>query len=57
MKIALRVIALSSIVPILIVGNALPKEKAMAAMQRSTVPGPIPICNPLTQNCPNIRER
>lgn len=61
MKTALRVITLSAMVPTLLATNYLPKnksvvaDKAVAVLQPSTFPGPIPTCNPLTQSCPNIR--
>jgi hypothetical protein len=61
MKTALRVIALSAIVPTLLATNYLPKNKSVVAgktvavLQPATLPGPIPTCNPLTQSCSNIR--
>ncbi len=63
MKTTLRVIALSSIAPALLVGSFMSKskpaamDKTVAVLHRSSVPGPVPACNPFTQKCPNIRER
>ena len=63
MKTTLRAIALTSVVPALFAISTLSKnkpvamDKTVAILNRSTVPGPVPACNPLTQTCPNIRER
>jgi hypothetical protein len=57
MKIAFRVIAATSVLAAAVVGNSLPKGNALVAMHRATVPGPVPTCNPLTQACPNLREK
>ncbi|HEY9127597.1 MAG TPA: hypothetical protein VIM62_10755 [Acidobacteriaceae bacterium] len=57
MKIAIRVIALTAVFAAFVAGSSMPKNSAMASMQRSDMPGPIPLCNPLTQSCPNIRGK
>ncbi|HTJ30599.1 MAG TPA: hypothetical protein VL346_08870 [Acidobacteriaceae bacterium] len=58
MKTTLRVLALTSLAAAFVAGASVPKNNAIAAaVLHSSVPGPIPLCNPLTQNCPNIRGK
>jgi uncharacterized membrane protein len=55
MKFAIRVTALTLVVAAAVAGNSLPKNTTVAVMHKATVPGPVPLCNPFTQSCPNIR--
>jgi hypothetical protein len=55
MKIALRVVALSLFVSAAVAGNSISRNSTVAAIHNSTSSGPIPMCNPWTQNCPPIR--
>ena len=55
MKFAVRVAALTLVVAAAVAGNSLPKNTDIAVMHKASVPGPLPLCNPFTQTCPNIR--
>lgn len=55
MKFALRVAAFTLVVAAAVAGNSLPNNTVVAVMHKATVPGPLPLCNPFTQACPNIR--
>lgn len=57
MKIAIRVIALSFVVAAAVAGNSLPSKTSLATIRPSAMPGPVPICNPFTQSCQNIRSK
>jgi hypothetical protein len=55
MKLALRVAAFTLVVAAAVAGNSIPKNPTVASMHKGTVPGPVPLCNPFTQTCQNIR--
>jgi hypothetical protein len=55
MKLSIRVIAFTLVVAAAVAGNSLPKNSTVAAIHQDSVPGPLPLCNPFTQTCPNIR--
>jgi hypothetical protein len=58
MKVAVRVIALTFVVVAAVAGNSLPRKANLASMHPSaTMPGPVPTCNPFTQNCQNLRSK
>lgn len=57
MKVAIRVIALTFVVAAAVAGNTLPSKTTFASMHSSAMPGPVPTCNPFTQNCQNIRTK
>jgi len=57
MKLALRVIALTLFVAAAVVGNSSVKISRSTTVQIAGIPGggPIPMCNPFKEKCPNIR--
>ncbi len=55
MKFALRLAALSAVVFAAVSGNPMSHANVSAAIHRSSVPGPVPTCNPFTQTCKNLR--
>ena len=55
MKLGLRVAAFTLVVAAAVAGNSVPKNTTVASMHRGTIPGPVPLCNPFTQTCQNIR--
>jgi hypothetical protein len=55
MKFAVRVAALALIIVAALAGNSSSKTTAVASMHQGTVPGPMPTCNPFTQNCGKLR--
>jgi hypothetical protein len=55
MKLALRVAAFTLVVVTAVAGNSIPKNPTVASMHKGTIPGPVPLCNPFTQTCQNIR--
>jgi hypothetical protein len=55
MKLSIRVAAFTLVVATAVAGNSLPKHSTLAPIYRDSVPGPVPLCNPFTQTCPNIR--
>ena len=57
MKLAIRVIALTFVVAAAVAGNSLPSKSKTASIHSSAMPGPVPTCNPFTQNCQNIRSK
>jgi len=57
MKVAIRVIAFTFVVAAAVAGNSLPKNNVVAIPHQASVPGPIPLCNPMTQSCQNVRDK
>ncbi len=57
MKLSVRVFALALFVAAAVVGNTSVKLSHSATVQVAGTPGggPIPMCNPFTEKCPNIR--
>jgi hypothetical protein len=55
MKIALRVVAVALFVAAAVAGNSMSRNTYVAALHKSSAPGPVPMCNPFTQSCPPIR--
>jgi hypothetical protein len=57
MKFVIRTAFFILVVAAAAVGNSQIKTSTVAAAHASNVPGggPIPMCNPFTENCPNIR--
>jgi hypothetical protein len=57
MKLSIRVFAFVLFVAAAIVGNSSLGFQHSAATQVAGIPGggPIPMCNPFTEKCPNIR--
>jgi hypothetical protein len=57
MKLSVRVFALVLFVAAAVVGNSSSKLSHSANVLVAGIPGggPIPMCNPFTEKCPNIR--
>lgn len=57
MKLSVRVFALVLFVAAAVVGNSSVKISRSATVQVAGIPGggPIPMCNPFKEKCPNIR--
>jgi hypothetical protein len=56
MKLAIRILALTLAVGGTIVGNSLPKSPSKAiVLHGSSVPGPVPVCDPWGKEACNIR--
>lgn len=58
MKLIIRMLALTLILAAAFAGNSSPRNSTVASITPSSVPGgggPMPTCNPFTQNCPPIR--
>jgi hypothetical protein len=57
MKLSLRVLALVLFVAAAVVGNSSVKSSRSTTVQIAGIPGggPIPMCNPFKEKCPNIR--
>jgi len=53
MKLAIRVATLAFIVVAAVAGNSLPRNANVKTAFAPT--GPMPMCNPFTQSCPNVR--
>jgi hypothetical protein len=57
MKLSIRVLALVLFVAAAVVGNSSVKISHSATVQIAGIPGggQMPMCNPFTEKCPNIR--
>jgi hypothetical protein len=58
MKLIVRISALTLVIAAAFAGNSTPRTSTVAANIPSSVPGgggPLPTCNPFTQNCSPIR--
>ncbi len=57
MKLSIRVFAFVLFLAAAVVGNSSVKISSAAPIQVAGIPGggPIPMCNPFTEKCPNIR--
>ena len=57
MKLSVRLFALVLFVAAAVIGNSSVKTSRSATIQVAGIPGggPIPMCNPFKEKCPNIR--
>jgi hypothetical protein len=58
MKLIIRMFALTLVVAAAFAGNSSHKTSTVASITPSSVPGgggPMPTCNPFTENCQSIR--
>lgn len=57
MKLSVRVFAVVLFVAAAVVGNSSVKISRAATVQVAGIPGggPVPMCNPFREKCPNIR--
>ncbi|WP_263355568.1 hypothetical protein [Acidicapsa ligni] len=55
MKLPIRMFALSLAIAGTFTGTTAPRASAIPSIVTNAAPGPLPLCNPLAQDCPNIR--
>jgi disulfide bond formation protein DsbB len=55
MKIAIRIFALTLAIAGAVAGTAMERTSDITSVHASTMPGPVPACNPFSQKCPNLR--